>query len=369
MRRSDERGGLVGRLARSVNALGRRLEEHQQTARHLEEQLRVERTARLLVPPPASSVETSAHETSLGIDGDEATERPPEMQPAAGPVPVRGSAEDHGWGLREPPFENAPNPRFLWLSPTHSDALVRLTYALRQRRGCALLTGESGCGKTLLTRSVVQRLEAARYEIALLTNPDGGRLELLRQILYELGVETAPTTRAELLRTLNDVIVGNLQRGRETLVIVDDAQQADDPAWFEELSSLLNVQTNERTLITLLLAGTPELTAVIQRVPHLDRRVSIRCTLSPLTVEQTAQYIRHRLTVAGAETPMFTREAVTLIHEASLGVPRAINDIGDSALLLARMDHVTSIDAPLVQRVLGPTPTVPDTAAEFPATR
>jgi general secretion pathway protein A len=369
MRRSDERGGLVGRLARSVNALGRRLEEHQQTARHLEEQLRVERTARLLVPPPASSVETSAHETSLGIDGDEATERPPEMQPAAGPVPVRGSAEDHGWGLREPPFENAPNPRFLWLSPTHSDALVRLTYALRQRRGCALLTGESGCGKTLLTRSVVQRLEAARYEIALLTNPDGGRLELLRQILYELGVETAPTTRAELLRTLNDVIVGNLQRGRETLVIVDDAQQADDPAWFEELSSLLNIQTNERTLVTLLLAGTPELTAAIQRVPHLDRRVSIRCTLSPLTTEQTAQYIRYRLTVAGAETSMFTREAVTLIHEASLGVPRAINDIGDSALLLARMDHVTSIDAPLVQRVLGPTPTVPDTAAEFPATR
>jgi general secretion pathway protein A len=182
-------------------------------------------------------------------------------------------------------------------------------------------------------------------------------------------VETAATTRAELLHTLNDVIVRDLQRGRETLVIVDDAQQADDPAWFEELSSLLNVQTNERTLITLLLAGTPELTAVIQRVPHLDRRVSIRCTLSPLTVEQTAQYIRHRLTVAGAETPMFTREAVTLIHEASLGVPRAINDIGDSALLLARMDHVTSIDAPLVQRVLGPTPTVPDTAAEFPATR
>ena len=126
----------------------------------------------------------------------------------------------------------------------------------------------------LLTRAVVQRLEASRYEIALLTNPHGGRIELLRQVLYELGVETADTTRPELLHTLNDVIARNLQRGRETLIIVDDAQQADDPAWFEELSSLLNIQTNERTLVTLLLAGTPELAAAIHRVQHLDRRVS-----------------------------------------------------------------------------------------------
>jgi general secretion pathway protein A len=375
MRRSDERTGLVGRLARSVNALARRLEEHQQTARHLEEQLRAERAARLLAtpPPPASepppaAVATPADEPPSGV-ATEAAAHSPEAPPMAVPATAVDGTEDHGWGLRESPFENAPNPRFLWLSPTHSDALVRLTYALRQRRGCAVLTGESGCGKTLLTRSVVQRLEADRYEIALLTNPHGGRLELLRQVLYELGVETAATTRAELLHTLNDLIVANLQRGRETLVIVDDAQQADDDAWFEELSSLLNIQTNERTLITLLLAGTPELTGAIQRVPHLDRRVSIRCTLSPLTAEQTVQYIRYRLGVAGAETSMFAREAVTLIHEASRGVPRAINDVCDSALLLARLDGVASIDAPLIRRVLSPTPTAPEAAAEFPVTR
>ncbi len=373
MRRSDERTGLVGRLARSVNVLARRLEEHQQTTRHLEEQLRTERAARLLVAPPPAyepppAVATAADEAPLGVV-PEAPARPPQTADVAVPATAADGLEDPGWGLRESPFENAPNPRFLWLSPTHSDALVRLTYALRQRRGCAVLTGESGCGKTLLTRSVVQRLDADRYEIALLTNPHGGRLELLRQVLYELGVETAATTRAELLHALNDVIVRDLQRGRETLVIVDDAQQADDPTWFEELSSLLNIQTNERTLVTLLLAGTPELTAAIQRVPHLDRRVSIRCTLSPLTAEQTAQYIRYRLTVAGAETSMFTREAVTLIHGASRGVPRAINDVCDSALLLARLDGVTSIEAPLVRRVLGPTPTAHDAAAELPTTR
>jgi general secretion pathway protein A len=378
MRRSDERHGLVGRLARSVNALGRRLEEHQQTARHLEEQLRTERAARLLVTAAAEApgamaestddAKPSSYEgadlgagetfetTALAPDGDGASSSP-------------DGGEEHGWGLREAPFENAPNPRFLWLSPTHSDALVRLTYALRQRRGCAVLTGESGCGKTLLTRAVVQRLEANRYEIGLLTNPHGGRIDLLRHVLYELGVETADTTRAELLHTLNDLIVRNLQRGRETLIIVDDAQQADDPAWFEELSSLLNIQTNERTLVTLLLAGTPELTASIQRVQHLDRRVSIRCTLNPLTPDQTAQYIRYRLNVAGAESSMFTREALTLVHGASRGVPRAINDVCDSALLLARLDHLTSIDATAMRRVLSATPTMSDPAAEFPPSR
>jgi len=372
MRRSDERGGLVGRLARSVNALGRRLEEHQQTARHLEEQLRTERAARLLaatapVAPPAAAepdenAEPSSHESVDPVMGEAFETTAPAPAVVAASAPADG-VEDQGWGLREPPFENAPNPRFLWLSPAHSDALVRLTYALRQRRGCAVLTGESGCGKTLLTRAVVQRLEATRYEIGLLTNPHGGRIDLLRQVLYELGVETADTTRAELRHTLNDLIVRNLQRGRETLIIVDDAQQADDPAWFEELSSLLNIQTNERTLVTLLLAGTPELTASIQRVQHLDRRVSIRCTLSPLNAEQTSQYIRYRLNVAGAETSMFTREALTLVHGASLGVPRAINDVCDSALLLARLDNLTSIDASAMRRVLSTTPTAPDPAA------
>jgi general secretion pathway protein A len=359
MRRSDERHGLVGRLARSLNALGRRLEEHQQAAHHLEQQLRAERAAHLLATPPppdesAAPYETRTEESDRSL---EAMYTPPPAEPPNTP-------EEHGWGLREPPFENAPNPRFLWLSPTHSDALVRLTYALRQRRGCAVLTGEPGCGKTLLTRAVVQRLEPSRYEIGLLTNPHGGRIDLLRQVLYELGVETAETQRTELLHALNELIVGNAQRGRETLIIVDDAQQVDDTSWFEELSSLLNMQTNERTLVTLLLAGTPELTAAIQRVQHLDRRVSIRCALAPLNLEQTAQYIRYRLTVAGGEASMFAREATVLIQQASRGIPRAINDLCDSALLLARLDGLLGVDGPLVRRVLSSTPTAPETPSE-----
>jgi general secretion pathway protein A len=364
MRRSDARHGLVGRLSRSLNALGRRLEEHQQATHHLERQLRAERAAQLLASPPPPAEPAAPDATLAGSDSSAL-----EAMYAAPPAELADTPDEHGWGLREPPFENAPNPRFLWLSPTHSDALVRLTYALRQRRGCAVLTGEPGCGKTLLTRAVVQRLEPSRYEIGLLTNPHGGRIDLLRQVLYELGIETAETQRTELLHALHELIVGNAQRGRETLIIVDDAQQVDDTAWFEELSSLLNIQTNERTLVTLLLAGTPELTAAIHRVQHLDRRVSIRCALAPLNLDQTAQYIRYRLNVAGGEASMFARDAMMMIHQASRGVPRAINDLCDSALLLARLDGLPGVDGPVVRRVLSSTPTAPETPSETPPHR
>jgi general secretion pathway protein A len=370
----------MGRLAQSVNALGRRLEEHQQAARHLEEQLRRERAGHLLAtmrpavdaafPAVAAATRVPATVDDTRPDVAMATGAPAVSVAAAEPTApgldattaaaidavIDGPGEEY-WGVREPPFENAPNPRFLWLSPMHSEALVRLTYALRQRRGCAVLTGEPGCGKTLLTRAVVQRLEPSRYEIGLLTNPHGGRMDLLRQVLYELGIETAETNRTELLHTLHDLIVGNARRGRETLVIVDDAQQADDPAWFEELSALLNVQTNERTLVTILLAGTPDLIPLVRQVQHLDRRVSLRCTLGPLDDEQVARYIRYRLGVAGGNASIFTREAIAHIHEASRGVPRAINDLCDSALLLARLDRLRTIDEAVLHRVLGAAPT------------
>jgi len=347
-RRGDARTGLLARFARSVNSLGRRLEEREQAARHLEEELYTERATRL-------PRETSAAE--------------PPGPPAPAEPALDDLADEPGWGLRESPFDNAPNPRYLWLSPSHSDALVRLTYALRQRRGCAVLTGESGCGKTLLTRAVVQRLEPSRYEIALLTNPHGGRTDALRQVLYELGVDTAETSRAALLHTVHDLVVASARRGRETLVIVDEAQQAEDPTWFEELSALLNIQTNERTLVTLLLAGTPELTEAVRRVQHLDRRVSIRCALAPLNPEQTALYVRYRLTVAGGDAELFSRDAVTLIHQASRGVPRAINDLCDGAMLLGRLDGLAGIDAAIVRRLLGATPTVPEAPVEIPPGR
>ena len=353
MRRTDG-SGVLGRLSRSVNALALRMEEHLHAAAALEDQLRNERAARLadtLPPPPAAPAPIAR---SIPSRAPAPPVAPAVEEPGSTPSTGTPAEEEAYWGLRETAFENAPNPRFLWLSPAHSESLVRLSYALRQRRGCAILTGEPGCGKTLLTRAVVQRLESHRYEIGLLTNPHGGRVDLLREVLYELGVETAESDRAELQHQLHDLIARNFRQGRETIIIVDDAQQADDPEWFEELSALLNVQTNERSLVTILLAGTPDLIPKVHAVRHLDRRVSIRCQVAPLTEEQTAQYLRYRLSVAGCREEIFSPDAVVAIHQATQGIPRQINDLGDSAMMWARLHNRRLVDAEVVQHVLTP---------------
>ena len=122
------------------------------------------------------------------------------------------------WGLSEPPFDNSPNPKFFYLSPEHEEALVRLVYTVRHRKGCGMLTGEYGCGKTTLSRALIQRLEAERYEIGLLTNPRWNATDFLREALYQLGVETPETSKAELLHRLHDVFFGNFREGRDTVV-------------------------------------------------------------------------------------------------------------------------------------------------------
>src|SRR5438128_838285 len=161
------------------------------------------------------------------------------------------------WGLSEPPFDNSPNPKFFYLSPEHEEALVRLVYMVSHRKGCGMLTGEYGCGKTTLSRALIQRLEAERYEIGLLTNPSWNAVDFLREVLYQLGVETEEKHKPELLHLLNDTFYRNYQAGRDSVVIVDEAQLIEDDAVFEELRLLLNFQTDNRFLVTLLLIAAP----------------------------------------------------------------------------------------------------------------
>src|SRR5438874_454137 len=168
------------------------------------------------------------------------------------------------WQLSEPPFDNSPNPKFFYLSPEHEEALVRLVYTVRHRKGCGMLTGEYGCGKTTLSRALIQRLEAERYEIGLLTNPSWTPVDFLREALYQLGVESRERTKSDLLHQLNDVLFRNYREGRDTVLIVDEAQLIDDDAVFEELRLLMNFQTDDRLLVTLLLIGSPELRDLVR---------------------------------------------------------------------------------------------------------
>ena len=256
------------------------------------------------------------------------------------------------WELSEPPFDNSPNPKCFYLSPEHEEALVRLVYTVRHRKGCGMLTGDYGCGKTTLSRALIQRLEAERYEIGLLTNPGLTPVDFLREVLYQMGVETQETRKPELLHLLNDLFFRNYQAGRESVVIVDEAQLIEDDAVFEELRLLMNFQTDDRFLLTLLLVGSPELGVKVRRLKHLDQRISLRYHLNTLDYTHTASYIAHRLKMAGQQNQLFTEEAVKLIFDLTRGTPREINNLCDVALLVGYSKRVKEIGEKIIAEVI-----------------
>jgi len=238
------------------------------------------------------------------------------------------------------------------MSPEHEEALVRLVYTVRHRKGCGMLTGEYGCGKTTLSRALIQRLEAERYEIGLLTNPSWTPADFLREVLYQLGVETHETRKPELLHLLNDLFFRNYQAGRESVVIVDEAQLIEDDSVFEELRLLMNFQTDDRFLVTLLLIGSPELGVKVRRLKHLDQRISLRYHLNTLDDQHTASYIAHRLRMAGQPKQLFTEEAVKLIFDFTRGTPREINNLCDVALLVGYSKRVKEVGDKIVAEVI-----------------
>ena len=256
------------------------------------------------------------------------------------------------WELSEPPFDNSPNPKFFYLSPEHEEALVRLVYTVRHRKGCGMLTGEYGCGKTTLSRALIQRLEAERYEIGLLTNPRWNATDFLREALYQLGVETPEKGKPELLHMLNDLFFRNYREGRDTVIIVDEAQLLDDESVFEELRLLMNFQTDDRFLVTILLIGSPELRERIRRLKHLDQRITIRYHLNTLDDAHTSAYVAHRLKMAGRTKPIFTDEAVKLIFDFTRGTPREINNVCDVALLVGYTKRAKEINERVVAEVI-----------------
>src|SRR5438034_5184449 len=148
---------------------------------------------------------------------------------------------------------------------------------------------------TTLSHSLIKQLEAARYDRGLIIIPSSNAVDTLREVLYQLGVETAEKHKPELLHLLNDTFYRNYQAGRDSVVIVDEAQLIEDDAVFEELRLLLNFQTDNRFLVTLLLIGSPELAVKVRRMKHLDQRITLRYHLNTLDYTHTANYIAHRL--------------------------------------------------------------------------
>ena len=254
------------------------------------------------------------------------------------------------WGLKDLPFENVPDPRYFYPSPEHQEALMRLFYAVNNRKGAAMLTGEVGCGKTILSRTLVQDLAGDRYEIGLVANPSLPPLDFLREILYQLGVESGSTSKLDLLHALNDLVVKNLNAGKDTVVMIDEAQAIEDEATLEELRLLLNFQLNERFLLTLILIGQPELREKVGRIRQLDQRIAIKYHLGPLSPEEMRKYILFRLEKAGLHREVIAPESFAEIHRITHGIPRDINNLCDLSLLLGFSRGAQMIDLQVIQK-------------------
>ncbi|MBI4531379.1 MAG: AAA family ATPase [Candidatus Latescibacteria bacterium] len=256
------------------------------------------------------------------------------------------------WELREKPFENTPDPRFIYYSPAHQQVLLNLMYILSQNKGAALLTGDYGCGKTLLTRTLISRLSSDEYEVALLTNPRWSVDEFLVEILYQFGVEGDFQKKREIIHRFNGVLYENAQKEKKTILMIDEAQLIESDAVFEEVRLLLNFQLNDRFLLTLILIGQPELRQMVKDIPQLDQRIGIKCHLGPLKPHEIGEYIRHRLSVVGRSDQIFMDDAITMIAKHTGGTPRRINHICDICLLVGFSRQLRRIDREVVEGLI-----------------
>lgn len=251
------------------------------------------------------------------------------------------------WGFNKKPFENTPDSQFMYYSQQHMEAINRILYAVVERKGAAILTGEYGSGKTVISRIIAKELieQVGKYNVALIVNPAVSYMEMLKEIIYQLGGEIeGEKQKIELLNILNEKLYKNMGENRHTVVIIDEAQTIENERVFEEIRLLLNFQTDDRFLFTLLLLGQPELKQKVKKIPQLEQRFSIKYHLSRLSLEETKSYVNHRCMIAGRNEDIFTDDSYDLIYEASGGIPRRINNICDVSLMLGYNKKANQID-------------------------
>jgi general secretion pathway protein A len=241
------------------------------------------------------------------------------------------------FGMRERPFDLTPNPRFLVLTDVHREALSNIEYGVASGRGITVLIGEAGTGKTTLIRAALHR-QVQRVHSVHVANPALTRGEFIEMLAarFELS-DHARSSKTALLIELEAVLRARHSRGETSVLIIDEAQSV-PPELLEELRLLGNIETEDAKLLSIVLAGQPELAMLLndESLRQLKQRIALRCELRPLTQAETAGYLAGRVRAAGGTgAQVFTREAVMLIHERSRGIPRTVSVIADNALLTA----------------------------------
>lgn len=258
------------------------------------------------------------------------------------------------FGFNEKPFTLTPNPRFIFLSKNHKEAFAHLLYGINNHYGFIELVGEVGTGKTTVLRTLLGQLREESYRSALIFNPCLSGVELLRSINQEYGLDASSEYANELLTHLNHFLLNENSSGRTVVLVIDEAQNL-QPEVLEQIRLISNLETENEKLIQIILAGQPELEALLQRpdLRQLNQRIAVRYKLKPMSMDETKAYIGHRMEVAGDTGGVtFGRLALKWIYLYTRGVPRMINILCDRALLIAYGDERRSITAGIVSRAI-----------------
>jgi general secretion pathway protein A len=256
------------------------------------------------------------------------------------------------FGLKENPFNLSPEPRYLFLSEQHRDALNCLIYGIKEKKGFVLISGGIGLGKTTICRSLLGALDDS-VETALIFNTAISDLDLLETVLGEYGIaiKSKSKTKKNYIDTLNDFLLQNFAAGKTAVLLIDEAQNLSHGV-LEQIRMLSNLETETEKLIQIILIGQPELvsTLMLPALRQLNERITVRYDLKPLSLLEVREYIQHRLIVAqGPGSLKFTKGAFNLIYKFSEGIPRRINALCDRALLIAYTKSTSKIDRKIVK--------------------
>lgn len=259
------------------------------------------------------------------------------------------------FALNHEPFSNAPDARFYYDSEQHSQALVRLMYAVNSNKGLAVLVGGVGTGKTTLARRMLDTLDESKYESSMLVmvhssiNPEW----ILTRIAMQLGVQDPAADRLTVLKQLYERLLQIEEQGRRAVILIDEAQMLQSRELMEEFRGLLNLEIPGKKLLNIIFFGLTEIEDCLRLDEPLAQRVALKYHLDSLTVDITSSYIKYRLQVAGGHDGLFEEEAIETVHRFAGGVPRLINTICDNCLFESFMIKAKIVDAKIVHSVAG----------------
>ncbi|OHE60299.1 MAG: AAA family ATPase [Thermodesulfovibrio sp. RBG_19FT_COMBO_42_12] len=257
------------------------------------------------------------------------------------------------YDLKEHPFSNVVDSRFYFSGRQHSDALVKLRYAINTRKGLVVVIGGIGTGKTTLARRLLEELDEDKYEAALLVvvHSSVSSEWLFKKFAIQLGVKELKEDKVELLGQIYKRLSEINDEGKKAVVMIDEVQMLNSKEIMEEFRGLLNMEVAEGKMLNFIFFGLPDLDDVLSLDEPLKERVAVKIRLKPLSEDDTKEYLKHRLRIAGCNREIFAEDAISLIYRCTHGIPRRINTVCDNALLEGYLFKSNIIDSMTIKTV------------------